>query len=146
MHIKIDMSGKIEDSRQNTIIAFSNSISKTIFIDRREKRKLELFARKNNIPQLYIIKSFSALIFLLIQYHLDKIRSIEIDKEYSRKEKLIKDYLLSHIRKHRSFDPRDIQFSHIGKKVNAHKIAIATLRKQLKPDIIVNSQDVENLL
>jgi len=40
MHIKIDQSGKVEDTGANTALAFSNGKRKGILIDRREKREL----------------------------------------------------------------------------------------------------------
>lgn len=142
MHIKIDQSGKIEDTRANTAIAFSNGKSKSILIDRREKRKVEKIFRENNKGHVFIFKIFAILIFLLIKDNLIEIQHISIDLEYPGKDYLIKDYLLRMIRGHRSFDKRDVVFIKVGRKTKAHELAINAYRGHIKPDIIVTKEDI----
>jgi len=71
-----------------------------------------------------------------------EIQHISIDLEYSGKDYLIKDYLLTIIRKYRSFDKRDIVFTKIGRKTKAHELAINVYRKHIKPDVVVIEKDV----
>ncbi len=124
------------------MIAFSNRKSKSILIDRREKRELQKIFRENNKGHVFIFKTFAILIFLLIRGDLHKIQHITIDLEYPGKDYLIKDYLLRMIREHRSFDKRDINFSKIGRKTKVHELAINLYRGHVKPDIIVSKKDI----
>ena len=142
MHIKIDQSGKVEDTRVNTTLAFSDGKRKTILIDRREKRELQKIFRQNNKGHVFIFKTFAILIFLLIKDNLMEIQHISIDLEYLGKDYLIKDYLLTMIRKYRSFDKRDIVFTKVGRKTKAHELAINVYRKHIKPDIIATKENI----
>ncbi|MBU2544984.1 hypothetical protein KKC65_00805 [Patescibacteria group bacterium] len=145
MHIKIDQSGKVEDTKANTVVAFSNGKRKSILINRKEKRELETIFRKNNKSKVFIFKTFAILIFLLIKDDLIEIQHISIDLEYPGKDYLIKDYLLTMIRKYRSFDKRDIAFTRVDRKTKAHELAINVYRNHIKPDIIVDKKDVLSL-
>lgn len=142
MRIEIDQSGKVEDTRINTVIAFSDEKSKSILIDRREKRELQKIFRENNRGHVFIFKTFAILIFLLIKDDLHKIQHITIDLEYPGKDYLIKDYLLRMIREYRSFDKRDIVFIKVDRKTKAHELAINVYRNHVKPDIIVSKKDI----
>lgn len=146
MHIIIDQSGKVEDTTVDTIIAFSNGRAKTILIGKKDKREVQNIFRKNNQGKIFVFKTFSILIFLLIKNDLSKIQHIVIDLEYPSKDHLIKDYLLREIRKVRSFDQRDIVFSKIGRKVKAHEVAINVFRKRKKSDIVVTKKNIEKFI
>lgn len=147
MHIKIDQSGKIEDTRQDTVVAFSNRKSKSILIDRREKRKLKQFFRKENTPHLFPFKTFAVLLFLLIKDNLADIEEIIIDIEYSGQDALIKTLLMQEIYKiYPAFDKDRISFRRIGRKANAHQKAIDTFRRKRKPDLIVKADDIITLI
>ncbi|MBU2634912.1 hypothetical protein KJ841_00350 [Patescibacteria group bacterium] len=142
MDIETDQSGKVEDTRVDTSIAFSDGKSKSILIDRREKRELKKIFRENNKGHVFIFKTFAILIFLLIKDDLSEIQHISIDLEYLGKDYLIKDYLLRMIREHRSFDKRDIVFTKVGRKTKAHQLAINVHRGHVKPDIIATKEDI----
>ena len=142
MYIQIDQSGKVENTSANTVIAFSGKKPKSILIDRREKRILREVFRKRGKGHVFIFKTFAILIFFLIKDDLSDIQHITIDLEYPGKDPLIKDYLLREIRKHRSFDRRDIVFLKIGRKAKAHELAINVYRGHIKPDIIVANKEI----
>lgn len=142
MRIEIDQSGKVEDTRMNTAIAFSDGKSKSILIDRRKKRELQKIFRENNKGHVFIFKTFTILIFLLIKDDLMEIQHISVDLEYPGRDYLIKDYLLRMIREHRSFDKRDIVFTKVGRKTIAHQLAINIHRGHVKPDIVVTKKDI----
>lgn len=126
----------------NTVVAFSNGRSKSILIDRREKRKLQRIFRERNKGHIFIFKTFAILIFLLIKKDLFEIQHISIDIEYPGKDYLIKDYLLREIREYRSFDKRDIIFVKVGRKTKAHELGINVYRGRIQPDIIVTAEDI----
>ena len=84
---------------------------------------------------MFIYKTFAVLIFLLIKDDVRTICRITIDIEYTGKEALIKDYLLQLLRKYRKgFNKENICFRRIGKKDDAHKVAIETFRGKRKAD------------
>ena len=58
MKIEIDQSGKIENTNKNTIIAFSDSKFKSIFISAKEKREIQKFFRRIGKPKIFIYKVF----------------------------------------------------------------------------------------
>lgn len=74
MHIKIDQSGKVEDTRINTVVSFSNGKRKSISIDRREKRELQKIFREGKKGHVFIFKTFAILIFLLIKEDIFEIQ------------------------------------------------------------------------
>jgi len=142
MHIEIDQSGKIEDTRVDTALVFSNGKSKSILINKKNKRELQKIFRNMNKGHVFIFKTFAILIFLLIKNDLMKIQHICIDLEYPGKDYLIKDYLLTIIRRYRSFDKRDIVFTKVDRKTRAHGLAINVYREHIKPDIIITKEDI----
>jgi len=94
MKIEIDQSGKIENTSKNTIIAFSDDISGSIFIKAKDKREIQKVFRQIGKSKVFIYKLFAILIFLLIKNHLKRLEEIIIDEEYPGKSALIKNFLL----------------------------------------------------
>ncbi|MBU4210392.1 hypothetical protein KKC08_05360 [Patescibacteria group bacterium] len=139
MKIYIDQSSKIEYTNKNTVIAFSNGHHKSLLIKAKEKRKLEKIFKKINKPKIFVYKTFAILLAILIETEIENINhSFLIDKEYTGKEALIKNYLVEILRKQgKKFDKDQIDFTFVGKKSKCHQIAIDTFRGKLKPDITV---------
>ncbi len=138
MQIEIDQSIKIEQTNRDTIIAFSNSKSKTLLISAKIKKELKKIFRQQDKSRVFVYKTFAVLIYILIKQDLDKIQQIIIDKEYWDKEALIKNLLLQIIRKAgREFPKNNISFRQIGKASKAHLLAYSVYSKKAKPDIII---------
>jgi len=132
MNIKIDQSGKIENTSKNTIIAFSNKVFESIFISAKDKREIQKIFRSAGKSRIFVYKLFAILIFLLIKKHLNNIDQIIVDDEYPGKGYLIKNFLFQEIKKRNSdFLVDDIIIKRIGKKSRAHYVAygVATGRK-----------------
>ena len=147
MRIEIDQSGKIEDTNKNTVIAFSNSKSKSIFISAKDKREIQKFFREIGKPRIFIYKTFAILIFLLIKNNLKEINEIIIDEEYPGKENLIKNYLLQEIRKTRlNFCPDDILFRQIGKKSGAHSACYLAYIGEISPNKKIKARELLKIL
>ncbi|MBU2545254.1 hypothetical protein KKC65_02280 [Patescibacteria group bacterium] len=147
MIIEIDQSGKIENTNRNTIIAFSNSISKSIFIAGKDKREIQDIFREAEKPKVFVYRLFAILIFILIKKYIKQIDQIIIDLEYPGKSSLIKNYLSQEIRKIRpNFSSEDIIFRRIGKKSEAHNIAYLTFKKRIKPNIVAGKGDILNFV
>ena len=93
MSYQIDQSGKIEFTSRATVLALANGKVKSIKITAVEKQKLLKAVKEIESPkQNYVYKIFATLIFLMIRD--EKIRTVEIDKEYPGHESIIKDTLI----------------------------------------------------
>lgn len=143
MRIEIDQSGKIEYTTHDTVVAFSNHKSKTVFIQKKDKRAIQKICRKYKQSSIFIYKTFASLIYLLIKDDLKEIQQIIIDQEYEGHESEIKHFLLQIIRKANKNFPKDnIIFKQIGKKSRAHILAYKVYQKQAKADIIIKADEL----
>lgn len=142
MIVKVDQSGKIEDTRRLTVIAYSNGKKKILVIKAREKRRLLNAMRALDYPKkTFIFKIFAALIFLLIKSS-KKLTEIIIDREYPGHEGTIKNIFQNLLRKSKQKKKPKINFKEIGKTSLVHKIAIETFRGKRKADLIIRAEDV----
>lgn len=147
MIIEIDQSGKVEDTSKPTAVAFANGIKKSVLMKGKDKRALEKLFRKNSKRRVFIYRVFALMIFSLIKDHLKSIDTLVIDTEYPGQESLIKNYLLSEVRKqYPSFSSRDIVFKQIGKSSPAHDLAYKTFKGLKNPDRILRVDDIKSLL
>ena len=90
MKYQIDQSGKIEDTSKDTILAVANEdFAYTLKIPARVKRELQIYFRSIGEPKLFVYKTFTAGLFILLNAYNVKIDSVEIDREYSGHEELI---------------------------------------------------------
>ena len=143
MRIEIDQSGKIENTSTNTVIAFSNSRFKSISINAKDKREIQKFFRRIGKPRMFIYRVFAILVFLLIKDDLKDIQQIIIDREYPGHSPLIKNFLLSDLRKiEPGFSKRNIAFQEIGKKSRAHFLAYGVAIGKKKADIEVGAKEI----
>jgi len=143
MQIYIDQSRKIEYTSQDTVVAYSNGTQKSILISAEEKRKVQRIFRDASKPEIFMFKTFAILIYLLIKENLPSIDAIRIDREYSGKEWLIKQYLLELLRRHGfMFEKGSIEFYYVGKKHKSHLQALSVFQQKLRPDIIVNHEEI----
>ena len=141
MRVEIDQSGKIEDTSRQTVLSYSNSKSKTLIILPKDKKLIQKLFRKAGRPTMYVYRTFAVMIYLLIKDDLKQIDQIIIDKEYQGYDKLIKQFILELCQKfNNKIEPDIIHFKEIGKKSNAHKIAINGYRTK-KADIKVTLGD-----
>ena len=141
MHIEVDQSGKVEDLRQDTVVAFRNGEQFSVLLPK--KIKQELFQEfRGKIKQLRF-RIFAICLYYCLENYIKNKEIISIDTEYYGKDDEIKTYLIPLIKKkHKDFDKRIIRFTQIGKKSKAHEIAILTNRKILRPNKILSKQDI----
>lgn len=143
MIYQIDQSGKVEDTKKLTIVAFANGRIKSLKISAREKRKLVKAMRILDFPKkTFIYKIFAGLVFLLLKG--EKIEEAVIDKEYPGHEATIKNIIVQLFRKTKR-KPPEISFATISKQSNAHKAALEVFRGKRKADIAVQSKEVLKL-
>lgn len=143
MKYQIDQSGKIEDTKRLTIVAFANGKTRTLKISGREKQRLIKTMRALDYPKkTFIFKAFAGLVFLLLKGQ--RVEAVIIDKEYPGHEGTIKGILIQLFDKAKK-KPPEIEFAKIGKESPAHKVAIETFRGKRKPDLVVKAKEVLNL-
>lgn len=122
MRVEVDQSGKVEDTRVDTVLAFSDGTSGSILIPAKVKRECVEFVRddRHKTKTLYL-RIFCAGLFLLLEDNLPKIDQIIIDIEYLGREHDIKALLLRLIWEiYPTFNPDKIQFALVGKDSPAH--------------------------
>lgn len=115
----IDQSGKIENAKDLTVVAYSSSKSKSLKISATE--------------------IFAALVFISIKD--EKNNNVVIDVEYEGHEGAIKNFIKNYYLKYKKSLP-NISFELITRKSPAYKVAIDTFRGFRKDDMILNTIDV----
>ncbi len=142
--VEVDQSWKFENTQQDTVLALANGIRYSILIPAHVKRECIHILRARGIggPMFYI-QLFAISLFFLLKDHIGVINHVYIDKEYSGKEGQIKDYLVNAFRRAGILvSYHQIQFTHVGKKSNAHIVALATLRKEKKANRLLTVEDI----
>src|SRR3990172_2318981 len=96
MHIEVDQSGKIEFTKEDTVLAFSDGISFSLLISATTKRACirRLRAAGLSGPTLYT-QLFAVGLFFLLKEHLKRWTQVMIDTEYFGREPQIKEHLLN---------------------------------------------------
>ena len=80
--------------------------------------------------------------------YLSRLETITIDKEYLGHEGEIKQYLINLINTHSlvmQFNTKNIRIRSIGRKGQAHKVALETLQEKRAPDKIIGAHDILDL-
>ena len=139
MPYEIDQSGKIENTSKNTIICLSNGKTITLLLKAKDKRKLQEIFRRNGQNRNYVLFSFSAVISLILKDFRNH-ELVTIDREYFGKEAIIKE-IISEMIKTNKIKP-EIVFDLVGKDSNSHKFAYKVATNQVKPTIVVRSEEV----
>jgi hypothetical protein len=148
MRVEVDQSGKVEDTRVDTVLAFSDGTSGSILIPAKVKRKCVEFVRddKHKTKTLYL-RIFCAGLFLLLKNHLPNLDQIVIDVEYLGREHDIKALLLRLIwEMDPKFDPDKIQFSLVGKDSPAHIKGYSIFTESGDTDQKVSFEDLKDFL
>jgi hypothetical protein len=149
MDIEVDQSIRIKDA-QDTVLAFSNTISRAIVIPAEVKRAAYTYLKtRYRIPKSPELKIFVVGLFLLLREHLSSELYITIDEEWTGEanEASIKGMLLNYIREVvPEFDKRQIRFARIGKKSGAHQKAYGVHRGKETPDYVATEKELLKLL
>jgi hypothetical protein len=142
-YIEVDQSGKIEDLRQDTIIAYSNDHSMSIRLPKRIKR--EIFLQYRPKVKQIVQKIFSICLYHLLEERMEKQESIIICAEYTGWEAFIKREICLMLAG-RQFDDRIIKFGIIGKRSPAHRVALLTNRKEMNPSRDIHIEEITRYL
>lgn len=145
MRIEVDMSGKIEQTDMDTVVAFRNGEQYSVLL--RKNIKAEILTKYRNKYKDVHYRLFAILIYYCIKNYLNRIQQIVIDIEYEGREEDIKRNLLRIIWKScPNFDKKLIKFSRIGKGSNAHRVSYQTFIGKLAPNKIITKKEVERLI
>jgi hypothetical protein len=118
MKVDIDQSGKVENTAHITVLGYSNGSYGSIFIRSHDKKVIQQYFRDQGKPRLFIIQTFSILLYLLIRRFRLEENVLYLDTEYLGHEGTIVNYLSQ-----LGIDTGRIRFTFIGKTSRAHKIA-----------------------
>lgn len=143
-HIEVDQSIKVEQTRQDTVLAFSDGIQRVILIPAEVKRACQQELRSRGVkPGMIALRMFAAGLLLLLKGQMDSIASLTIDTEYEGKEGEIKGLLLPFILQWVPGFPKEaITFRRIGRRSSAHKLAWETHRGERKPDQVATLEEL----
>jgi len=143
-HIEVDQSIKVEQTRQDTVLAFSDGIQRVILIPAEVKRACQQELRSRGVkPGMLALRMFTAGLLLLLKGQMDSIASLTIDTEYEGKEGEIKGLLLPFILQWVPGFPKEaITFRRIGRRSSAHKLAWETHRGERKPDQVATLEEL----
>lgn len=132
MHVEVDQSGRVEDTRHQTVLAFSNNVQRHLAIGAVAKRELfAAFRNKHKSKKILGIKIFSVLLSLLLEKFLKSAQFIMVDQEYVGYENLIKSYFYPMaISMGVKISSDKIRLGRIGKKPSARKSAIHVFRNE----------------
>ncbi|MBX3050149.1 MAG: hypothetical protein KF753_01675 [Caldilineaceae bacterium] len=144
MQVEIDQSGKIGNTGQDTVVAYSNADSFCVLIPRQVKRECLRYLRSQGVAVNTIYyRMFGIGLFYLLRERIDKIDLTLIDVEYPGHEAAIRRYLLNLLRRDRIVvQPDKIRFSFIGKKSNAHKLGLETFQGKRRADVTLTAGDI----
>lgn len=143
-YVEVDQSGRIEFTKHDTVLAFSDGINYSIRIPRAVKRNCinELRARGLSGVTFYV-QLFATGLFLLLRDHISNLAQITIDIEFLGKDDDTKRHLMNMLlRAGYKVKARQIQFRPIGKQSPAHKLALSIFRGEREPDLVVSKDEL----
>jgi len=146
--IEVDQSIKIGDLSGATALAFSDHDCGAILIPAEVKRTLIMQLRARGKSKIRAtVQIFAAAAFLLLEEATPKISSVMIDTEYTGYEADIEGMLLNLLRGvEPGFSKERLAILQVGKSSPAHKLAIAVVRGQVKPDRVLTTEDFATAL
>ena len=133
MTVEVDQSGKVEDTAKDTVIAFTNSLSGSVILPAKEKRKLQEWFREVGLPKLFVDFVFATLLTIL--FKLNKIKKAIIDIEYPGHTGIISELIEEEI-------SCQIDWKRIGKLSKAHDLAYKVFVGKLLASRKVSAREV----
>ena len=143
-HIEVDQSIKIEQTRGDTVLAFSDDVERAILITAEVKRACQQELRAKGVkPSMIVLRMFAAGLLLLLEGQMKGIGSVTIDTEYEGKEGEIKGLLLRFILKWiPAFPKQAIIFRRVGRQSRAHILAWEIHRGKRQADRQANLREL----
>lgn len=143
-HSEIDQSFKFENTRADTALAIANGKPYSILIPAAVKRDcIHILRNKGISGKTMYTKLFAISLYFLLKAHAAQLSHVIIDKEYPGKEGQIKDQLFNLLyRRGYKIEKDQIHFGLVGKQSKAHFAALATFRKERKPNKILSVKQI----
>lgn len=142
MTYEVDQSGKIENTSVCTVFAYSNGSKNYLYLKPVAKRTIQRWFSTGNKGHVYIYKTFACALYLMIKRFKLK-GTLKVDIEYPGNMSLIKSFLFRIFKKYNyNTDNIDLDFELIGKKSEAHTLAINVYRsgKYSKENSVIASE------
>lgn len=140
MSLQIDQSGKIEDTSKDTVVAFSNKTTGSVFISKKIKRQVQEFFRKVGKPEFFVDKTFAIAIYFLV-CDFKSIQNITIDLEYPGRDKFIKTLIIDLLRSNKR-NIHDINFARIGNRPKVHYVAKNVFDRKKEPTKTLSLKEI----
>ena len=146
--VEVDQSGKIEDLGVDTVLAFSNGLSRTIRLPASIKRVgLDFLRRRGTPPKTRYLRMLAAGLYLLLREDLSRLAFITVDVEFAGREGDLQGMLMTLIWRDLPRFPGDrLAFYRIGRRSPAHHLALETYRGRRPPDkVVTEAEFIERL-
>lgn len=127
MKYQIDQSGKVEQTSKATVVALSNDKNKAVVISGKDKRRLQERFRQIGMPRLFVIVTFSILVYFVLKSFKDKFSAVYIDVEYPGHTTTIRQIIEELI-------DFDIRWAKVGKNSSAHDLAYKVYKQKAEGD------------
>lgn len=156
----VDQSGKIEDKKMDTALAFSQEgqkaeeICKTVLIKKADKKQIKPKAISSlGSKEAYRLKLFSLGIFLLTENDLHRIKEVRVDKEYEGKRGKIKSYVYNFYREKTGYSKEDypditVREVHnlISDTPKCHQLSYKARERDIRPDFVAPWELIEGAM
>lgn len=147
MHVQVDQSGKVGDTKVPTVLAFANGDSYAILIPATVKRDcLHTLRQWGKSGTTLYLEIFAIGLYLLLKDHMERLSLVTIDVEYPGHDNKVKERLLYLLRRAGiSVRSDQIRFAliHRGKKKPpAHNKAYYTYRGDESPDRTISLEEI----
>lgn len=142
--VEIDISGRVEDTSTDTVIALANGVDKSLLIKKETKRDcLKKLRNYGFFGDTIYLRIYVIGLFHLIKSTIGKLGLIILDEDFRGKERAVKEQLINLFRKYKiEYQEVSLLFKFIGKQSPAHKLAISSLRKKIKCNIILTEEEI----
>jgi hypothetical protein len=143
VHVEVDQSGKIGNSKQDVVLAFANQeLGYSVLIPASVQRAF-LQEMRGKVSKKVYTKLFAVALYLLLHKHISLMEQVLIDIEYPGQEIFIKEHLYNLFRRSGIHTRHgQIEFGYITKKSPAHRLALETYRGNQPADFIITLADL----
>src|SRR4051812_47547523 len=138
--VEVDQSGKIEDTKEDTVLALCNGMHWSILIPATVKRSCITKLRRDGASgTTFYLRLFTIALYFLLRDHIGQLSHAIIDIEYTGKDDQIKRYVMNLLqRSGKKVQAGQLRFMLVGKQSAAHTLAWETLRGKRKPDRVIS--------
>lgn len=142
--VEVDQSGKIEDTKEDTVLALSNGMHWSILIPATVKRScITQLRREGAHGKTFYLRLFAIALYFLLRDHIEQLSHAIIDIEYTGKDAQIKRFVMNFLQRYgRKVHAGQLRFMLVGKQSAAHTLAWKTLRGKREPDKVISLEEL----